>query len=520
LDNGRHAQARMDVDSTSWFEPRAATAEVSAANGSIGLPQQRLEQVRPSRTAPAQPNHAVTSGTTITMPYVASPSARRTRGLRAWMVTLPVDLAALLAPLLLQNEFWRGVLFTAALTVVIFAAGGHYRGRRHLSILDELPSVVGRLLAAAAVVAIIAAERHSSAEYVGQFMRTVAISAGLVLIGRAITRKMVVVARRKRWVEHGAVIVGGGLVGAELARLLRRYPQYGLRFAGFIDDDAAAHRNKELRPWIGRVDDIEELIRATESDVIIVADVDCPEERLMDLVRLPGCMDCDLWVVPKLHAFSTAGNQADHIGAIPVVRVRRPTLSGPKRMLKRASDVVFVTIALAVLSPVLALCALGVMIEGGPGVFFRQHRIGRDGKPFSLIKFRSMKPVDETESQTNWSVAQDPRVGPFGRFLRRTSLDELPQLWNILRGDMTLVGPRPERPYFVEQFSAEHPGYNMRHRVPVGLTGLAQVSGLRGDTPIPDRARFDNYYIENWSLWLDVKVLLRTFGEVFRRGEH
>ena len=129
-----------------------------------------------------------------------------------------------------------------------------------------------------------------------------------------------------------------------------------------------------------------------------------------------------------------------------------------------------------------------------------------------------MRPGDESESETKWSIGDDKRVGPVGRMLRRTSLDELPQLWNILRGDMTLVGPRPERPHFVEKFSAEIPRYAHRHRVPAGLTGLAQVSGLRGDTPIADRARFDNYYIENWSLWLDVKVVLRTVGEVLFAG--
>ena len=145
-------------------------------------------------------------------------------------------------------------------------------------------------------------------------------------------------------------------------------------------------------------------------------------------------------------------------------------------------------------------------------------RIGRYGRPFSLIEFRTMRPTDEHEAQTNWSIADDPRIGPVGRFMRRASLDELPQLWNILRGDMTVVGPRPERPYFVEKFSAENPDYAMRHRVPAGLTGLAQVSGLRGNTSIADRARFDNYYIENWSIWLDIKVVLRTIAEVLRGG--
>ena len=459
------------------------------------------------------------SSSTLVLPYVGSQMSKRTRILRAWMLTAPVDLLAMLAPLLLTQQFWKGTLFTAALTVAIFALTGLYKGRRHMSILDELPSLCGRLLASASVVAIIAAERHDSVAYVGDLMRGVALSAVLVLLGRALTRNMVLVARRRRWVEHSAIIVGGGPVSSELARLLRRYPQYGLRFAGFLDVESATHNTRELLPLIGRIDDIEEMIRVTECDVVIIADVEIPESRLTDLVRGPNAMMCDLWMVPRLRDFhSQGGTPPDHIGAIPVVNVRRATFSGPKWVVKRSFDVVFATVALLLLSPVFLLCAIATRIEGGPGVFFYQQRIGRYGKPFNVIKFRSMRPANETESQTNWSVAHDPRVGPIGRFLRRTSLDELPQLWNILRGDMTVVGPRPERPYFVEKFSAEHPTYAMRHRVPVGLTGLAQVSGLRGDTPISDRARFDNYYIENWSLWLDLKVLLRTAAEVFRGG--
>jgi lipopolysaccharide/colanic/teichoic acid biosynthesis glycosyltransferase len=148
-------------------------------------------------------------------------------------------------------------------------------------------------------------------------------------------------------------------------------------------------------------------------------------------------------------------------------------------------------------------------------VIFRQTRVGRDGVLFDCLKIRTMPPVDPIESATAWSVSDDSRIRPAGRFLRRTSLDELPQLWNILRGDMTLVGPRPERPYFVDRFSAEFDRYAHRHRVQAGLTGLAQVSGLRGDTSIADRTRYDNYYIEHWSLWLDIKIVIRTFSEIF-----
>ncbi|WP_425270432.1 sugar transferase [Micromonospora chersina] len=450
---------------------------------------------------------------TAVLPYAGSRASRRTRGLRAWMMTAPVDVAALLAPLLVTHQYWRGTLVMAGLTVAFFTAGGLYHARRHVSILDELPSLCGRLLASAAVVAMIAALRHESAEYVLGFTRLVGVAAGLVIVGRVVTREAATIARKRRWVEHNAIIIGSGPTAVELARLLRRYPQYGLRFVGCVD--TSSRPGPAAHPLIGRLDELEQLVRIVECDVLIIADPDCPEPVLMEVLRRPANASCDLWAVPRLWGSRSHG---DHIGAIPIVKVRDTTLSGPRWALKRASDVAFALVALLLLSPVLLLCALAVLIDGGPGIFFRQERIGRHGTPFHIIKFRSMRPVDEHESQTNWSIAHDQRVGPIGRFLRRTSLDELPQLWNILRGDMSVVGPRPERPYFVEKFSAEYPTYAMRHRVPVGLTGLAQVSGLRGDTPISDRARFDNYYIENWSLWLDAKVLLRTVAEVFRAG--
>jgi exopolysaccharide biosynthesis polyprenyl glycosylphosphotransferase len=196
------------------------------------------------------------------------------------------------------------------------------------------------------------------------------------------------------------------------------------------------------------------------------------------------------------------------------MRINGPSLRGLAWAVKRGFDIIVSATALLLLAPVFVLCALAVRVEGGPGVLFRQQRVGNDARAFECLKFRSMRPADPGESATQWSIAHDPRVGKVGRVLRRSSLDELPQLWNILRGDMTLVGPRPERPHFVGKFSVEVPHYDYRHRVRGGLTGLAQVSGLRGDTPITDRARFDNYYIENWSLWMDAKILLRTFREV------
>jgi exopolysaccharide biosynthesis polyprenyl glycosylphosphotransferase len=469
----------------------------------------------PSPHLPRQRTDATFLGPTVAMPTVAR--SRRTRWLRAWMVAVPADALAPLGALLLTTDHWKGVLAFAALTVASFFSGGLYRARRHVSFLDEVPSLCYRLLAAAAVVAIVAALRHDSVTYVGSLLQVVALSSVLVLVGRATTRALVRFARRRRWVEQGAIVVGAGPVAIELGRLLRRYPQYGLRFVGFVDVDPLRGIAATL-PVIGTLDQLPDVMEATGAAVVIIADIECPEAKLLEIARLPVVIAADLWVVPRMRELQSQGGIPDHIGAVPVVQIQHTALTGRAWIVKRTFDIVFATVALILVSPVLLACALAVFLEGGRGIFFRQQRIGRHGRPFDLFKFRSMRPVDDNESQTNWSIANDRRVGPVGRFLRRTSLDELPQLWNILRGDMTVVGPRPERPYFVDRFSADDPSYAMRHRAPVGLTGLAQVSGLRGDTPISDRARFDNYYIENWSLWLDIKVLIRTCTEVLRGG--
>jgi lipopolysaccharide/colanic/teichoic acid biosynthesis glycosyltransferase len=179
------------------------------------------------------------------------------------------------------------------------------------------------------------------------------------------------------------------------------------------------------------------------------------------------------------------------------------------RQAKRSLDVLVSVIALVLVAPVMLLVAVAVRLEGGPGVLFRQLRVGQYGRIFTLYKFRSLTPV-AAEGDTTWSIDGDPRLGPVGRFIRSTALDELPQLWNVLVGDMSLVGPRPERPHFVEQFARTVPDYPVRHLVPVGLTGLAVVEGMRGDTSIPGRAAADKRYVTSWSLGLDLLIVART----------
>lgn len=516
-------QARRGLRTSSMFGGLMSQRGSSVLHGVPAAPESA-----PRSDSPSAADGAEVVGVTVTRIFPAPPplrpdvrpiaGIRSAAKLRAWMLVLPVDALALSAPAVWAPEHAKGFLAMAVLAVLMLTGGGRYRARLHVSVLDELPLVLGRLLAAGAIVATVFALLHQQAE-VTAFLATALAGIGLVIAGRALTNQLILLGRRRRIVAHRTVIIGGGVVAAELAVLLNRYPQYGLFPVGFVEEDGDRAVAGAPSTRLGGVDDLERVVRATSADVVIIADGDLSESLLLDVLRRAGCAGVDLMMVPRLHQFCRQTGLGDHIGSIPMTRIRSPRLRGPAWAIKRLVDVVVSAAALLLCAPLLAVCALAVRIEGGPGVLFRQERVGRDGARFTCLKFRSMRPATGEEAATRWSIAGDNRVGRVGRLLRRTGFDELPQLWNILRGDMTLIGPRPERPHFVDQFSEQIPRYEHRHRVRAGLTGLAQVSGLRGDVPIADRARFDNYYIENWSLWVDMKILLRTFAEVlFARG--
>jgi exopolysaccharide biosynthesis polyprenyl glycosylphosphotransferase len=258
------------------------------------------------------------------------------------------------------------------------------------------------------------------------------------------------------------------------------------------------------------------VITEHQVDTVVVSFALTREAELLDAVITAHRHGCLVLIVPRMFEVYQDGPDVERIGGYPLLRLRPDPTSQPMWAVKRAIDRLFSATALVLLSPVLAVCAAAILLESGRPVLFHQTRVGLDGIPFRIHKLRTLKPENEEESQTRWNVAGDCRLGRVGKILRRTSMDEVPQLWNILRGEMSFVGPRPERPGFVEIFSHEHARYWARHRVPVGLTGLAQVNGLRGDTSIADRARFDNYYIANWSVWLDIKILALTVREVLR----
>jgi exopolysaccharide biosynthesis polyprenyl glycosylphosphotransferase len=264
-------------------------------------------------------------------------------------------------------------------------------------------------------------------------------------------------------------------------------------------------------PVLGETADLPALVEEHSVDTLVVVAEDVHPEQLGAVLRMSFGLPCEtLLVQPPSDVVPVPPARREYLAGLPCARVDWGLRDPAARRAKRALDLVVASLLLVAFAPLLAACALAVRIEGGPGVLFRQRRIGLGGEEFVLLKFRTLKPADERESDTRWTVKDDARMGRVGRFLRNTSLDELPQLWNVVRGDMSLVGPRPERPHFVEQFARTCPGYMLRHRVPVGMTGWAQIHGFRGDTSIELRARLDNHYIDHWTFGGDLRILLLT----------
>ncbi len=403
------------------------------------------------------------------------------------------------------------------LSVALIATAGLYRSRLTLSALDDAPPLAGRILAAAGLVlAAQAVTQHGHAD--AHLLVTAALLAAVAVLLRLFGYALVRGARTRGLVSHPTLVLGAGRVGAKVVELLHEHPQYGLRPVGFLDGDPLLPVAERQVPVLGGNDVLAQTIVEFGVRDIVVAFGALPESALVEVIRTCDRLEVEIFFVPRLFELNHTSRDMELMWGLPLVRMRRAAYRSPSWRLKRTFDAGVAALALLVLTPLLGAIALAVRLEGGRGIFFRQERVGLDGVPFRVVKFRSLKPLDDTESQTRWNVSHDQRLGPVGRFLRQTSLDELPQLWNILVGDMSIVGPRPERPHFVDQFAALYPRYTARHRVPAGLTGWSQVHGLRGDTSIEERARFDNYYIENWSLWLDIKIMCMTLPTVLRRA--
>jgi exopolysaccharide biosynthesis polyprenyl glycosylphosphotransferase len=421
------------------------------------------------------------------------------------------DIAACLITAVIVHAGGQSMIGVTCVMVCLLAIGGLNRSRLSLSVLDDLPQIFRLWLVGAAFMVVASEMLTGNMQLVllfGVLPALIAVRSALYGVVRSW--------RKRGSVTHPTVVVGSGALGQLVVDAMVDHPESGLRAVGFVDSPSVEVEDLAV-PMLGEPSELTSVLVRTRARALIVAHGGLNDADLVSLVRKCQRQQCEVFVLPRLHEITHVAEDMDAIGEVPLVRLRRSAYRSASWRVKRWIDVVVSAIAIVLLSPLLAVLALAVRMETGKGVIFRQERVGRDGVWFELMKFRSLKPIDVAVSATNRNISHDSRVGPVGKLIRKTSLDELPQLFNILRGDMSLVGPRPERPHFVEQFGELYIGYADRHRVPCGLTGWAQIHGLRGNTPIDQRARFDNFYIENWTLWLDIKIILRTVVSVFTK---
>jgi len=429
-------------------------------------------------------------------------------------------------------EFQRYLeLLPAVLLIwpIVFYFHGLYQGRRGRSRVDEILTVVVAILLAAILLSTFSAWYRpplvpGSSQYFtySRWFMGLFVALDLLLVSTA--RMTVRWALQRRALsghsQQRILVVGAGMLGRDIAKKLQDHRELGLQLVGFLDDDPGkAGATFHGVPVLGALEDVDRVLEADRIDQVYIAlPLEAHKKMLRALERVRSeCVEVKL--VPDILQYATLKATLEDLDGTPVINLSQVPLQGWTSLVKRGMDMAISAAGLVVLTfgvPVLPLIALAIWLEDRGPVLYRQERMGLDGRPFMIWKFRSMRIDAEGTTGPVWAIKNDDRRTRLGSFLRRWSIDELPQLWNVLRGDMSLVGPRPERPTFVREFKHKVPQYMLRHRVKAGITGWAQVHGWRGNTSIRKRIQYDLYYIENWSLKLDLKILWMTLRQGLR----
>ncbi|MBW3563511.1 MAG: undecaprenyl-phosphate glucose phosphotransferase [Acidobacteria bacterium] len=412
------------------------------------------------------------------------------------------------------SVYLRLVPLVAVLFPLIFTLHGIYRQRPGRTAIEELLSVAMGVASSTIVLSgLLLWFRPAGGDYSRATLALFSICSLLFISGgRLIARWLI--GRRIRRGEglERVLVVGGGDLAREVIRRIEDHRGLGLTVVGYV---AAAPFEGDPE-YLGTPDDVVRLLRSRQIDHVYVAMPHQSAPETMMLLDRLSREYVSVHVVPDLLQYMALRSKVEDLDGLPTVNLSETPLAGWNSLLKRIFDLVTATVASILFAPVMIGIAAAIRLEDGAPVVYRQRRMGLDGQPFEMIKFRSMKNDAEAASGAVWASRDDERRTRVGRFIRRWSLDELPQLINVLRGEMSLVGPRPERPEFVEKFREEFPHYMLRHKVRAGMTGWAQVHGWRGNTSVRMRVEHDLFYIENWSLFLDLKILLMTIRYGFR----
>jgi len=413
--------------------------------------------------------------------------------------------------------------FVGLLVPFAFYLQGLYQLRRGRSRVDDFFAVlVGSVLAVVmGVVSTLYVQTYvvsGELKLRGAFEVSQPVWALYLVLNVALTfasREVVRQALERRWRAgiglKRILIAGAGDLGKLVADRILEHRELGFRIAGFVDDRAGGdHLGHRGLPLLGTLAEAGEIVRRERIDQLYVALPLEEHVKMLDVIDAASRELLDIKVVPDLLQVIALRARLEDLDGVPIINITDVPLQGLNSALKRVVDLGISGLALAVLALPCAVIGLVIRLTSAGPIFYRQERMGLDGKGFTVYKFRSMFAGAEGETGPIWASQDDPRCTPCGRFLRRYDLDELPQFWNVFKGDMSLVGPRPERPFFVQQFKHRFPQYMLRHKVKSGITGWAQVNGWRGNTSIEKRIEYDLYYIENWSVRLDMKILWLT----------
>jgi exopolysaccharide biosynthesis polyprenyl glycosylphosphotransferase len=428
--------------------------------------------------------------------WLASYTVRFDTGLPVPKGVPPVESYLAALPLILAVWAW------------VFRSRGLYAPRRTDSILSELGAVIAG--ATTVVVLLVVATFFVRSYY---FSRGVVLLFWLLSIAsvsafRIVAREALFALHRRGRHLSQVLVVGAGPLAEQVIDRVQQHPEAGLRVAGVLAPDHSTPRVLGV-PVVGRYDHLRKALAVTGAAQVVLA---LPREDVDRMETLLGVLDdelVDVRLVPDLLHVATLRSGVEDFDGLPVISLRDTPLVGWAAIQKRIFDIAVSGLFLLAAAPVLLAIAALVWATSGRPILYVQDRMGLDGRVFRMLKFRTMVRDAESDGPV-WAQSADPRTTPIGDFLRESGLDELPQLWNVLRGDMSLVGPRPERPIFIERFRHEVPGYMLRHKVKAGLTGWAQVHRWRGDTSLHERIEHDLYYIRNWSLGLDLRILLMT----------
>ncbi len=428
------------------------------------------------------------------------------------------------------TPYLRLVPIVLVLWPMVFYFHGLYQNRRGRSRVDEVLTIAAAVLVSTICLSVVIAWYRppawpGSTQYFTFSRAFIGLFALADLILVATSRMIIRLALRKiRLSGHNLqriLVVGAGALGREITTKIVAHRELGFEVVGFLDDDPGKLGTLVAGvPVIGTLGQAEDVLDSERIDQVFLALPLDAHKKMLQMLDIMARECVEIRLVPDILQYATLKAVMEDVDGTPVINLSQVPLQGWSSMIKRMIDIGIAIPVMIGLIPVMPIIALLIWLEDRGPIFYRQERMGLDGKPFMILKFRTMRVDAEATSGPVWAIKDDPRRTRIGRFLREWSLDELPQIWNVWMGDMSIVGPRPERPTFVREFKHKIPRYMLRHRVKSGITGWAQVHGWRGNTSIKKRIQYDLYYIQNWSLGLDFKILWMTVRHALRHNAY